>query len=97
MASNFRISAHRNSENLHLKLTGDFDGSSAMQLINVLKKNSNNGVYKIIIHTSCLNDIYPFGLNTFHNNLHKLNSNTGRLLFTGENANQMAPETGLCF
>jgi hypothetical protein len=96
MASNFRISAHRNSENLHLKLTGDFDGSSAMQLINVLKKNANNGVYKVIIHTSCLNDIYPFGLNTFHKNLHGLNGNTGRLLFTGEHANQMSPEIGLC-
>jgi len=66
-----------------------------MQLINMLKKNSNNGVYKVIIHTSCLNNIYAFGLNTFHENLHGLNGNTDRLLFTGENASQMAPERGL--
>jgi len=92
MASNFRISAHRNSENLHLKLTGDFDGSSAMQLMNVLKKNANNGIFKIIIHTSCLNYIHPFGLDTFHKHLPELNGNTGRLLFTGEKATRMAPE-----
>ncbi len=96
MASNFRISMHRNSENLHLKLTGDFDGSAAMQLMDVLKKKANNGVNKIIIHTSCLNDIHPLGLNTFHKNMQELNGNAGRLLFTGENADQIAPEKGLC-
>jgi anti-anti-sigma factor len=92
MASNFKISTHRNSENLHLKLAGDFDGSSAMQLMNVLKKNINNGVFKIIIHTSCLNDISSFGLRTLHEQLSELNGDSGRLLFTGEKATQMAPE-----
>jgi hypothetical protein len=48
MASNFRISTHRNSESLHLKLVGDFDGSSAFELINVLKKNWN-GAYRVFI------------------------------------------------
>ena len=96
MASNFRISAHRNSDNLHLKLTGDFDGSSALQLVNVLKKNANNGVYQIIIHTNCLNKIYPFGRDTFLKNLQELNGKTGLLRFTGEKATQIAPEKRLC-
>jgi hypothetical protein len=95
MASNFRISTHRNSENLHLKLIGDFDGSSACQLLDVLKKTSNS-VYKIIIHTSSLNAIYPFGRDTFHRNLRDLNAPSIRLLFTGENANQISPKTKLC-
>jgi len=38
MALNFKIICHKNSENLHLKLMGDFDGSSAYELINTLKK-----------------------------------------------------------
>lgn len=39
MAANFRISTHRNSENLHLKLYGDFDGTSAHELINAFGRN----------------------------------------------------------
>jgi hypothetical protein len=95
MASNFKISVHRNSENLHLKLTGDFDGSSAWELLNVLKKRSN-GARKVIVHTSCLNNIYPFGRDTFHQILSDLDGPKPRLMFTGENANQLAPERDLC-
>jgi len=69
---------------------GDFDGSSAWQLLNVLKKTSN-GVYQIIIHTSCLKTIHPFGLDTFHQNLSELNVYPISLLFTGENADQLTP------
>jgi len=96
MASNFRISAHKNSDNLHLKLTGDFDGSSALQLLNVLKKSTDNGVYKIIIHTSRLANIYPFGRDTFHKNLQELNGKTRLFRYTGEKAQQIAPEKRLC-
>jgi len=39
MAANFRILVHRNKKNFHLKLSGDFDGTSAYELINILKKN----------------------------------------------------------
>ncbi len=34
MAANFRIAIHRNDDNLHLQVIGDFDGSSAWELIN---------------------------------------------------------------
>ena len=95
MASNFRISTHRNSENLHLKLMGDFDGSSACQLLNILKKTSNS-VYKIIIHTGSLNTIHPFGRDTFRRNIGDLDGHSIHLLFTGENASQISPENKLC-
>jgi hypothetical protein len=90
MASNFRISIHRNSENLHLKLIGDFDGSSAFEVINVLKKNWN-GTYRVFIHTESLKDIYPFGRHTFQQNLSDLIGNHSRILFAGDNADQIAP------
>lgn len=96
MAANFSISAHRNSENLHLKLTGDFDGSSALQLVHLLEKSSKKGVYKIIIHTNCLNNIFPFGRDTFLTNLYRFSDHSPRLLFTGKNANQIAPKKSLC-
>ena len=38
------------SDNLHLKLTGDFDGSSAYEPINLLK-NYGGIVRRIFIHT----------------------------------------------
>lgn len=95
MASNFRICVHRNSDSLHLKLMGDFDGSSACELINVLKK-SFNGVFRIIIHTNSLKDIYPFGRDTFQKNLRDLKVHTDRILFTGEKASQIAPEKSSC-
>ena len=94
MASNFRILVHRNSDNLHLKLMGDFDGSSAWELLNMLKRTANS-VYKVIIHTSCLKSIYPFGTDTFRENLRHLKGYPARILFTGEHALQIAPEGSL--
>jgi len=94
MAANFRIYVHRNSENLHLKLMGDFDGSSAWELLNVLKKSA--GVYRIIIHTNSLRQVYPFGRDTFQENLRQLKRDAVPILFTGEKANQIAPEKRMC-
>ena len=41
MANNFRIMFHKNRENLYLKLVGDFDGTSAYELIETIKRNCN--------------------------------------------------------
>jgi hypothetical protein len=89
MAQNFDISMHQNSDNLHLKLSGDFDGSSACQLIDVLRENSF-GPHKIIIHTSSLTDICTFGRETFRCRLSGLKGGCSRILFIGDNASQLA-------
>ena len=91
MATNFRIFVHRNSENMHLKLIGDFDGTSAHKLLSVLGRYCNR-TSKVFIHTSCLRDINPFGRDVFHDNLDVLNGQSITLVFTGENASQLAPE-----
>jgi len=90
MAQNFKIHIHRNSETLHLKIMGDFDGSSAYELLNVLKINCH-GASRVFIHTNCLQDIHPFGCNVFHNNLDMLKGKSIPIVFTGENASQLAP------
>lgn len=59
MAANFRISAHRNSDGLHLELMGDFDGVSACELLNALRERSDR-IERIFIHTSALKQIYPY-------------------------------------
>jgi len=96
MATNFRISVHRNSENLHLRLMGDFDGISAQELLGNLKRYSHR-TSKVFIHTSCLGDIHPFGLNVFHNHLDVLKGKSLELVFTGEHASQLAPEKPMLF
>lgn len=96
MASNFRISVHRNSDNLELKLTGDFDGTSACELLNVLKENSDD-VARVLVNTSGLKNVYPFGRDTFQNRLYLLKDRSFRLLFTGENATRIAPERNKFF
>jgi anti-anti-sigma regulatory factor len=78
MASNFNIYILKTRENLHLRLTGDFDGSSAYELINKISEYGNS-FYKIFIDINDLNSIHPFGrevfkkrLGSFKNNLHKI-------------------------
>jgi len=39
MAVNFRIQRHRKNDELHLNLIGDFDGSSAMELLHELRRH----------------------------------------------------------
>ena len=94
MASNFKIVIHQNSDNQHLKLIGDFDGSSAWQLLNTLKKILTNK-QRIIVHTNSLNNIDPFGLDTFHRNFHDLKIKHFPVLFTGEHARKISPENKL--
>ena len=89
MANNFRISVHRNSDNLHMKLLGDFDGSSAFELLNMLKEKAN-GVSKIFVHTSGLKEIHPFGSEVFRSHSDILKGPCHRLIFTGENGSRIA-------
>jgi len=37
MATNFHVFSYKIRDSLHLKLAGDFDGSSAHELINTIK------------------------------------------------------------
>ena len=58
MASNFHMFSFKTRDCLHLKLEGDFDGNSAYELLETLKKY-NNGSYQIFIDTNDLKTIYP--------------------------------------
>jgi hypothetical protein len=91
MAHNFKILYHRNAENLHLKLLGDFDGSSAWELINGLKRNCF-GINRIFIHTNSLKHVHPFGREVLQRYLSPPPGKSIRIVFTGEKATEMAPE-----
>ncbi len=68
-----------------MKLMGDFDGSSAMELLFLIKKNCLRAT-KVFIDTSRLNHIEPFGLEVFQHNFGSLVKEVGNFVFTGKNA-----------
>ena len=90
MACNFRVAVHRNSENLHLRLEGDFDGSSAHQLLQMLGENGK-GAGKIFIHTNGLKQIHPFGAAVFQKNLNGFKKRKADLIFPGDKNSAIAP------
>jgi anti-anti-sigma regulatory factor len=90
MAHNFKVAIHRNSDNLHLKLIGDFDGSSAQQLLHILEKNCR-GTSRVFIHTNSLRDIHPFGPNVLRSHMDFMKGKSISIVFTGENASRLAP------
>lgn len=89
MAANFKISVHKNNGSLHLKLSGDFDGTSAHELLNVLKNHSHEPS-QIFIHTNNLAHLHSFGLQIFSKNNGIFNNHSDRLVFTGEKASYFA-------
>lgn len=91
MASNFRILIHRKNDSLHLKLAGDFDGSSACELLNIIKRDRRS-VSRIFVHCDSLKQIKPFGRNVLHNEMRNLGKGPPSLLFTGDKAQHIAPE-----
>jgi anti-anti-sigma regulatory factor len=91
MACNFKILIHQNNENLHLKLMGDFDGSSACELINALKTHSNKA-NRVFIHSDGLKEVHPFGTAVFHTNFHEVNKADVNFVFTGENGSSLNPK-----
>ena len=64
MASNFQLFQIPNRDSLHIHMHGDFDGTSAHELINALKKQ-NRDCYTVFIDTNDLNQIYTFGIAVF--------------------------------
>ena len=88
MAKNFHIFQHRTQDTLHMKLTGDFDGSSAFELINLLKDNLDSAK-RIFIDTKNLKKIYPFGQEVFNRNFSKLRDHRINIQFVGSNAFQI--------
>lgn len=95
MATSFKIVMHENSDNLHLRLAGDFDGSSASQLLEVLKDRAP-AVQRVFIHTSGLGEIHPFGQGVFEKRTSELREEMQKITFTGEKAHFIAPDQSLC-
>ena len=88
MASNFKIFPFETRDSLHLKLDGDFDGNSAHELLNTLKKYGG-GFYQIFIDTNDLKTIHPFGKEVFQKNLGAFKNQSHDIIFIGRNDNEL--------
>ncbi len=88
MAANFQILSYTTRDSLHLKLNGDFDGTSAFELINTIKDHGTN-FYQIFIDTNNLRTIYAFGRNVLQKNFGDLEK-LSNLIFIGENERHLA-------
>jgi len=84
MASNFHMFTHKTTDTLHIKLTGDFDGSSASELVNFLANNQTR-YYQIFINTTDLKSIYPFGLEVLQHRLSEIGDQAVGMIFLGKN------------
>ena len=83
MANNFKLLSNRVTDSIRLKLYGDFDGSSAFELIHFFK-NYRNGSNQIFIDTNNLNTLHPFGMDVFKRNLSTLDINKNNITIIGK-------------
>jgi len=90
MASSFKILSHQTESSLHLKLLGDFDNTSACELMEFLKKHCADS-HRTFIHTDGLNQVNPMAGTSLQAQLHVSRIQTDHLAFTGEHALQIAP------
>ena len=88
MAKNFRRFIGRENSAIHLNLKGEFDGTSAYELLQYLQ-TYRRYVGKIYIHTDHLKHIVPFGKCVLLNNLCILKGVTAHFIFSGAGADDL--------
>lgn len=93
MAKNFKIRLQHKNGSLHMQLNGDFDGSSAYELLYVLKEHWSN-VSDIIINTNYLKSVYNFGLHIWKCHLQALKNSPTHIKFTGNQAHLLTLDDG---
>jgi anti-anti-sigma regulatory factor len=67
-----------------LKLIGEFDGSSACELMNLLSNSDLSSASKILVDTDSLNHIHPFGVDVLQHLLSAATARNFPLIFTGK-------------
>jgi len=83
----FEILSHRANEILHLHLLGEFDESSACELVKIIKE-AGSGASQILVDTTGIQSIHPFGKTVLQSSLGQISRKTIGLTFTGKHKNQ---------
>ena len=83
MARNFKVlSGEKSNRLVRIQLQGDFDGTSAHELVNILRKYLAS-YPKVAIDTEGLKSIHAFGLDVILMRLKLLRRSQTRIVFTG--------------
>jgi stage II sporulation protein AA (anti-sigma F factor antagonist) len=92
MAKNFHMLTKRNkNRSLSIRLSGDFDGSSACELINSLTKIAGKNT-RVSIDTNGLRTVDTFGLTVLRPELHMGNNTGPAIEVTGRFRTVFQPE-----
>lgn len=91
MATNFRISVRTHQQTVRLRLSGDFDGSSAHELIKTLARNTPK-TRRIEVNTDGLRHVSPYGCSVFEAHLNLPPHCLEQVVFTGDKAGDIAPD-----
>lgn len=89
MAVNFKIFQLKTKASVHLSLDGDFDGSSAYELINTIKSYGSD-VETVYVNTNGLRSIHPFGQAVLYRNLSALRGRFRSVMFIGNQGRQLS-------
>lgn len=93
MNVNFRIRSRKSNGNLHIRPEGDFDGSTACELIDFIHREYK-GKGDVYIDTHALKKIYDFGCEVFCCRLKHFLLPKSRLFFEGEKGVEIASRGG---
>ncbi len=91
MFGNFTISVQKEDDTLKMNLEGDFNASSAQQLLYHMRMYCD-AVSSIIIDTSSFQHLDPFGLNLLRYHLCRFQQKEVNLVFTGFKKSFFSPE-----
>ena len=91
MNNRFRIEFKESNGNLHIRPKGQLDGSSACALLRFLH-NHYEGSGRVFIETNDLDELHPFGCQTFQKRLNRQRIPPDRIFFKGEKGFKLAPE-----
>ena len=92
MAKNFKmVTSGQTNRSLRIRLHGDFDGTSAHELANMLT-DLRSSFSKVAIDTDGLKTIHAFGLTVFGTQLKKLRRISTRVMFSGKFKDQFTEE-----
>jgi anti-anti-sigma regulatory factor len=78
----FDIATDKISDGYSLKLSGEFDATSAYELVYAIKKLADKPV-RIYVNTSKLRKIHPFGLEVLNRAMRFSGRNSAQVVFRG--------------
>lgn len=91
MSTDFQMTVRHSKDNLHIQTRGTFDGTSAHELLNLLKEHYT-GKGRIFVDTNGLQTLHAFGCTVFRSLLHQTSIPVSQLFFKGKNGFSIAPD-----